>query len=398
MRISFFLVIPVLLGGVISAGEPIQQPLPKPIPVDQYVPLPGRNAELQAFDKAVLYLSAQQEDDGHWSAKKAGASADFSGLNGDISSTALATYALLCSAQGKQQNRDAMMRARRGLDWMRARVQADGRIADEAAPGEPVVAQLLTAMAFLQSASMSTRNVLRETAVSTTRYGILKMRAACGGYGAVPNDSAARADITTLATFTFRSARMEDVKFDEANPKCDTEIELNIKKGIAALLVNPEKKDGLYSLSSSDLKPDWNATIAGALTQVLLLAPPSALSNSMRFVLNDENGALMKKLDWGQSGEGYRALSLWQGSLAIVYLYQEHTKEWKSWNGAAKPILLDHQDKHGSWDIGGSDGEHGRIWRAGFQAMTLIMLAPAPPPPSLPPDSTPPDNAPPAPK
>ena len=386
------------LLSVVVAGEAIQQPLPRPLSVDQYVPPTGRNVELQAFDKAVLYLSAQQEDDGHWSAKKAGASADFSGLNGDISSTALATYALLCSAQGKQQNRDAMTRARRGLEWLRVQVQADGRIADEAAPGEPVVAQLLTAMAFLQSASMSTRNVLRETATATTRYGILKMRATCGGYGAVPNDSAARADITALATFTFRSARMEDVKFDEANPKCDTEIELGLKKGITALLVNPEKKDGLYSLSSSDLKPDWNATIAGALTQVLLLAPPSALSNSISFVLNEEDGALMKKFNWGQGGEGYRALSLWQASLAIVYLYQEHTKEWKAWNSVAKPILLDHQGKDGAWDVGGSDGERGRIWRAAFQAMALTMLAPAPPPPSLPPDSTPPDNATPAPK
>ena len=387
MRISCFrmrtCMVLACIGATVLAGEPIPQPLPKPIPVDQYVPPLGRNAELQAFDKAVLYLSAQQEDDGHWSAKKAGASADFSGINGDISSTALATYALLCSAQGKQQNRDAMMRARRGLEWLRARVQSDGRLADEVAPGEPVVSQLLAAMAFLQSASMSTRNVLRETATTTTRYAIMKMQAACGGYGATPNASAARADITALATFTFRSARMEDVKFDEANPKSDTEIELCIKKGLTALLVNPEKKDGLYSMLSSELKPDWNATIAGGLTQVLLLAPPSALSSSMRYVLNDE---LSKNFNWGQGGEGYRALSLWQGSLAIVYLYQEHTKEWKSWTGAARPILLERQTKDGGWDVAGSDGDRGRIWRAGFQAMSLTMLAPAPPPPPPPTD------------
>jgi hypothetical protein len=382
----------------VCGGEPIQQPLPSPLPVSQYVPPAGRNAELQAFDKAVLFLSATQEPDGHWDAKKAGANADFSGLNGDIASTSLATYALLCSAQGKLQNRDAMMRAKRGLEWLLARIQTDGRIADEAAPGEPVVAQLLASMAFLQSASMSTRNVLREAAGNTTRYAILKMRAANGGYGATPNAAAARADITALATFTFRSARMEEVKFDEANPKVDSEIEAHIKKGVTALLLNPEKKDGLYRLLSTDQAVDWNATVGGALTQVLLLAPPSALSNSMRYIFTEEDKAtstfpaLKEKFSWGAGGEGYRALSLWQCSLSIVYLYQEHTKEWKAWTGVAKPILLERQNKDGGWDVGGHDGARGRIWRTGFQAMALTLLAPAPPPPTLPPD----DGTPPA--
>src|SRR4051812_33542536 len=106
-----------LLSALVSLNSvAADAPLPKPIPVSEYVPPKERSLELQAFDKAVLYLSAQQEDDGHWDAKKAGASADFAGINGDIASTALATYALLCSAQGKQQNRDAMMRAKRGLE------------------------------------------------------------------------------------------------------------------------------------------------------------------------------------------------------------------------------------------------------------------------------------------
>src|SRR5205814_2330871 len=99
-------------------------------------------------------------------------------------------------------------------------------------PGDPVLTQFAATMAFLQSASMSTRNVLRESAVASSRYAILKMTAKCGGFGATPQGAAARADITALGAFVFRSARMEDVKFDDANPRLDTEIENGVKTGL----------------------------------------------------------------------------------------------------------------------------------------------------------------------
>src|ERR1043165_9711117 len=136
-RSTLFIFLLPLLS--LNAADP---PLPKPLPPSQYVAPKDRSAEMQAFDKAVLYLSAQQEDDGHWDAKKSGASGDFAGVNGDIASTALATYALLCSAQGKNQSRDAMMRAKRGLEWLRAKLQPDGRVAELDAPGEPVLTQM----------------------------------------------------------------------------------------------------------------------------------------------------------------------------------------------------------------------------------------------------------------
>jgi len=379
----------------LTAGEPVPPQHPRPVAVADYVAPKDRSLELQAFDKAVLYLSALQEEDGHWDAKKAGASSEFCNQNGDVALTALATYVQLCTTQGKQQNRDAMQRAKRGLDWLRKYLKPDGCIVDESKPGEPVVAQLLATMAFLQSSSMSTRNILREAATATARYAILKMQAAPGGYGATPLAASARADITGLATFVFRSARMEDVKFHDTNTKIDTEIETALKAGIKALRVDPESKDGIYSMFSDERQPNWDASVAGALSQVLLLAPPSALAGTMKYIFKEEDKekggfpGLLKVLLWGEKGEGYRALSLWQGSMSIVYLYQEHTKEWKGWTAATTPILLKQQSTDGSWDAAGPDAlRGGRVWRAGIHALALILLSP-PPPPAPPPTDVP---------
>ena len=153
----------------------------------KYVAPADRPREMQAFDKVLIYLCEQQQPEGHWSARASGAAPEFCNINGDITLTALCCYALLASSARKEQNRDAVTHARKGIDWLMARQQESGLIADESAEGEPVVAQIFAALALLQSASMSTRENVRKAATAATKYAIVKMPAACGGFAPRPH-------------------------------------------------------------------------------------------------------------------------------------------------------------------------------------------------------------------
>ena len=89
-------------------------PAPKtgvPALVAAYKPAEGRTAEMQTFDKAILFLSAMQESDGHWSAEKSGAAKEFANVNGDIAITSVCTAALI-DASGKMRHQAADPAAR----------------------------------------------------------------------------------------------------------------------------------------------------------------------------------------------------------------------------------------------------------------------------------------------
>jgi hypothetical protein len=243
----------------------------------------------------------------------------------------------------------------------------------------------------MQAASMSTRDTLRKAAVSTTRYAIQQMVSPGGGFGPTPKAEEMRADISALGTFVFRSALMEDVKFTEQKPgvsvtKEETEIENRLRAAVKMFSGDPPKEDGSFSMSSKNVQSNWDATASGVLTQVLLFVQPSKLAPSIKYLFKDRDDKsetypeLMKQINWGKAGEGYKAMSLWHATLAIIYLYQEHTKEWKGWTAATFPILLEKQAKDGGWEVAGDDAKRGRVWRTALHALTLILLAPAPPP------------------
>lgn len=372
---------------------------------ESYVPPEGRSPELQAFDRAALFLGAMQEEDGHWSAARSGAAPEFSGVNGDITCTALATYVMLCTSQGKVQNMAAIKRAKRGIEWLSTHIKPDGRIVQESPTGEPVVAQFISAMAFMQAATMSTRPKLREQSVALVRYAVVKMQSTAGGYGAFAKAPQCRADISGLATFVFKSALMEDIKFSDGAAtdvsKLNTEIENNLRAGQQRLSADPEKKNGILqalgSMPPQKGEPDWDATLCGITARTLLLATLTELRPAIAFMLQDYDAAttsysgLKGRMEWGADGGSFRSLSLWQGTLSSVYLFTENANEGKAWNDAVRKVLLGHQSKNGSWPVAGEDAKRGTVWRASLHALSLILLAPPPPPPQPPTDNgTPP--------
>jgi hypothetical protein len=369
-----------------------------PPPTLAYTPVEGRSAEMQAFDKALLFIAAQQEPDGHWSAARSGAAPEFSNANGDVASTALAAYAMLCAIQVKTPIPDGLGRARRALDWLQKRVRVDGGIADEAASGDPVVAQLLSCMTFIQAGSMSTRENIRSIAGSATRYAFKNMPAEGGGFSTSARAKHARADATALAVFVYQAARMDKIlsvgqpeSADAEVTAFETEIEKKLKAGVQALIVAPEKKDGVFSADSGEKKPDWDATVASLLMQINLNLPPKVVTPGFNFVLGepDKLGTYPgpeSNMAWGSSGEGYRALTLWFGTFAFA-LYGDTSEETKAWEKKIRPLIFEHQAADGSWPVAGHDGERGKVWRTALTALSLILVNP--PQPTLPtPDST----------
>lgn len=357
----------------------------------RYVPPQGLNVEMQAFEKAVLFLIDRQEADGHWSAKKNSGSPEYQNENGDIALTSLATYTLLLTARGKNVNREAVARAKKGMEWLNAKLQPDGRVAAIDQPGEPVVAQLLAGMAFLQSATMSTRPELKQSGTRVVRYAVLEMASPEGGWGPTPKSKEIQADISALGVFVYRSGLLEDVKFTDAKErdkirKVETEIETSIKAGMARLLAEPAQ-EGVYGVSTTNRAPNWDATVGGLLGQVLMLVPPSKTQQTVRYIFGEMDKTtnrfpvIQQKMDWGQKGDGYRSLTLWLNTMAVIYLFGEQTFEFKTWSDIAKKDILEKQRRDGGWDVAGEDAKRGEIWRAGMQAMAITLIAPQPPPP-----------------
>jgi hypothetical protein len=297
------------------------------------------------------------------------------------------------------------------MEWLNARLQPDGRVAQIDQPGEPVVAQLLAGMAFLQSATMSTRPELKLAGTRVVRYGIMEMASPEGGWGPTPKSKEIRADISALGVFVYRSGLLEDVKYSDAKErdvirKVETSIENSIKAGMQRLLTKPEanvekKKDsnekepddplrGVYGARSDAREADWDATVGGLLGQVLMLVPPSKTQSTVRYIFGELDKstnrytAIQKKMEWGTKGEGYRSQTLWLNTMAVIYLFGEQTFEFKTWSDIAKKDILEQQRRDGGWDVAGEDARRGEIWRAGMHAMAITLMAPQPPPPADP--------------
>ena len=381
-----------------------------PNPLGDLKPLPRRSPEMQAFDKAILYLMSQQEEDGHWSAEKSGASPEFRTINGDITLTALAAATMLDACSYKQQNPKAMAAAKKAMQWLTARIRADGGIADETAGGEPVTAQIFAALTLLQAADLSARQTLHDNAAKVCRHAALSMQRKDGGFGATPGDPAVRADLTALALVMFNQARGSDVTFGDAPVKGPVEqetlrkIENSIRAGLKALSSDPKNK-GILAFSSDKLEANWDGTMDGLLIEAALQIQGAEADAGLTYVLGVEYSAdnqetiksfpgFEQHVKWGEKGEGYAALTLLEGSMMFYNVYGPQQLAYNAWSKAVLDLILTHQSPDGSWDAAGFDARLGRFWRTGLQARILLLLAPPPMPmPPPPPDPPGPNNA-----
>ena len=400
----------------IPSATPPVAPAPVPTPrektadvpavVADYNAPPGRSPEMQVFDKAVLYLGAQQETDGHWSVAKSGGAAGFVNLSGDITLTAVCTAALLDACSFKQTNPEALRHARLGLDWLTQHVSENGAIGDEHGPGEPMAAQIFSALTFLQAGDLSSRTSVRDNAAKLCRYAIGSMTAEPGGYGATAGAKAARADLTAWATVLFNQARSSYVPFYVAEPgKTENEIanleadtnhktELSIRNALKALQCEP-KTSGAFARSSDRLEPDWDASVFALLTYAAFADQSSTFKAGLTYVLGADYDpektqsipGITQHVAWGENGNGFSAQTLMAASMLLFNVYGPEQRVFGIWTNSVTGLLTSHQLPNGSWDAAGADASLGRFWRTALNARLLVLLAPPqmpPPPPPVP--------------
>jgi hypothetical protein len=400
-------------SSALSGPAAILKPVPQPEktttttnPVAGYKPPEGRTPELQVFDKAVLFLGAQQEADGHWSVAKSGGAPGFANLNGDITLTAICTAAMLDACSFKQTNPEALGRARKGLDWLTQHVRENGAIGDEAGPGEPVAAQIFSALTFLQAGDLSSRASVRENAAKLCRYAITAMTAEPGGFGATKGAKATRADLTAWATVLFNQARSAYVPFyvaeagktenEIANLEADSnrKTERSIRAALKALQCEP-KSSGAFARSSDKLEPDWDATVSGLLVDAAFVIQGNDVQSGLKYMLGTDYDpektrafpGITQHATWGEKGNGYSALSLMTGSMMMYNVFGPQQAVWGVWSNTVIGMLSEHQLPDGSWDAAGPDASLGRFWRTALNARVLVLLAPPqmpPPPPPVP--------------
>ncbi|HYF51616.1 MAG TPA: hypothetical protein VEJ63_19535 [Planctomycetota bacterium] len=364
----------------------------------KYTPPPDRSPGMQAFDKALLYIAAQQETDGHWSARKTGAAEEYCNENGDIALTAVGTYALMSAIAGDKPDAALVDGSKRGMRWLRAKVRDDGSVIAKDKGGPVVVAQIFTSLAFLQAATMSPREDLLSLSGTTARYAFREMMAKSGGFGEKPGDEHALLDVSSLGQFLYAMAFTSGIRFSTTEEELSKlERELQIEKSFQSALrkmrVSHEKKDGVFRMSTAGGEADFDATVVALLGQLLGNIPPKEYTPGFGFILGtpDTNGEFPgpgEKLAWGKEGEGYRALPMWLGTLGIA-LHGDKTQEYRAWRSAFEETVLKHQLADGSWPVAGSDARYGKIWRTALTSFSLNLLNPAPPPKPPPPDEKP---------
>jgi len=385
-----------------------------------------RSLDMQLFDKAILYLMDVQEDDGHFDSKKTGAAPEFQTLNNDIILTSISAWVLLGSSSGVNQNVEAVARARKAVKWLESKTKPDGTIGDVNGPGESAMAQMFASDTFRLAVTYSMRDSLRQATSRMNSVALRRMSAKNGGFGPIAKCDEPSTEMLALSAFVFKFAGYDGFKFDSLTETPDepksTASKIDVWVGKEGPAKSGEKKpdskaafpieDEILGAIRAGFKrldaktdpsgavfcekvggpADWRATVGGMQGMFLINPSRSSVNPALAFVFGPFDKAtesyprILENVSWGKSGEGYDAMSLWQGSIAVIYMFTEDKYESKTWVGNLRTMLKEHQGPDGSWPVAGMDAKRGRVWRAGLHAMTMALTAPPPPPPAPPPD------------
>lgn len=396
----------------------IEFSLPHPSAV-KYVAPKDRADELRHLDRAVLFLTDSQEDDGHWSSSRTGASGAYRNLNGDIGLTAIASYVLMSSSTKESPNQKAVAAGGKAIKWLQSKLNADGTLGELNGPGEQALSQLLGGAAFMQAAGMSTREMLRRDGQKIISVALLRMMAQNGGYGPDANSAEPRMDVMTWASCICKFASNEGMFFevpqfggaDLPEPKDDKArdarykahraneetIITNLRKGLKRLEAKgstaPEGKSSGVFAAAPGGEANWDATVGGMLANFLINPQRSTVAPSLEFVFGEFDPKtesyprIFSTMKLPEGNEGYHSDTAWFGSFAVSYLFTDDKYQHKSWVGNLKPMLRTQQQSDGGWPLVGPDAKRGRVWRTALHGLTLMQLAPPPPPPAPPTDA-----------
>jgi len=331
----------------------------------------GGDPKESVLRAALQWLSYHQEADGHWDAKKYGAS-----VKTDTAVTGLALLTFLGAGHTEKVG-DYHNNVRSAVAWLKSKQDASGLIWDTTDDGARHRAKgypgAIATLALVEAAGMANDPDTKRCAQLAIDYCTEVHQNGQGsdklGWRYGPNE-AADMSVSGWYIMALKSAKIAGLHvnpqaFDGAL-KFLTLVEHKIEGGssyapISQFWYMPGEEHG----SSSH-----RLTAIGTLARQFLGWKADELQSSVDWFVN--KGGVP---EYGAAGESVDLYYWYYGSMC-VYQQGPHSELWKRWNVAMKRAIGEHQCKNGddlgSFDpVGDFSGEWGRVGQTALNALCM---------------------------
>jgi len=308
----------------------------------------------EAVERALAFLARLQFPDGHWSLHAIPAESGLDAkafaagtMQGDTSATGLVLLAFLGAGythtEGKYQDV-----VQRGLKWLAARQQADGRLYSPAADPDPFTrfyGHGLASIALCEAYGMTRDPALREPGEKAVDFIVRSQHPQYGGWRYEPRRES-DTSVTGWQLMALKSAEMAGL--DVPRPVLEQVLhwlDLAQTENGARYMYNPHAGETPSQIHGR--VPNRAMTAEGLLMRIYLgwnrTHPPLAQgADFLRSQLPD--------LGTPQ----YRLRDAYYWYYATQVMFQMQGDYWRAWNDRIRPILLETQirqgDFAGSWD------------------------------------------------
>ncbi|GMV79072.1 MAG: hypothetical protein AMXMBFR7_02560 [Planctomycetota bacterium] len=330
----------------------------------------GNKATESAVDAALAWLARNQEPGGQWDAAKHGAS--FHGSTTGVSALALLAFLGAGHTEKVGKYKDNV---KRGIEWLRS-VQNDKGLVCMAGD-RPSYSHPIAGLALAEAAAMGRVAETRDAAQKAVnyseeiQYGEGSERLA---WRYSPKEALGDTSVTGWYVMQLKSAKIAGLNVDPAAFQgvmayLDT-VMLPLADAQNGYGGNRYgyRKDAPAAPNGVRVKDDACNTAIGCLGRLFLGVPANDIQGGVEHFLTTPGGGVP---DWNKPHFYY-----WY--YATLTCFQSGGDQWKRWNEAMKPTLLNNQCKggadDGSWPIVGpwvqSEGG-GRVMSTALGAMCL---------------------------
>ncbi|GAB4127763.1 MAG: hypothetical protein Kow0040_01800 [Thermogutta sp.] len=308
----------------------------------------------EAVERALAFLARLQFSDGHWSLHAIPAESQLdpnafaSGtMRGDTAATGLVLLAFLGAGythtDGKYQEV-----VQRGLKWLLARRQSDGRLYSAAADPDPFTrfyGHGLAAIALCEAYGMTRDPALREPAEKAVDFIVQSQHPEYGGWRYEPRRES-DTSVTGWQLMALKSAEMSGLNVPRpVLEKVTRWLDLAQTENGARYMYNPHAGETPSQIHGR--VPNRAMTAEGLLMRIYLgwdrTHPP--LVQGAEFIRS-------QLPDFGTPQ--YRLRDAYYWYYATQVMFQMQRDYWRDWNDRIRPMLLESQirqgDFDGSWD------------------------------------------------
>jgi hypothetical protein len=313
--------------------------------------LGGSKDSEMAVNRALQWLAANQETNGHWSITRSGGQPGH-----DVATTAFALLAFYGHGERHDQPCQYRDTVTRGLRWLLAkqnkltgdlRETQDGRGKER--NGNAMYDQGIATLALTEAYGVTKDPDLFDAAQSAIYFLADAQHKAQGGWRYVPEPADTDLSVSGWVIMALESAQMSGV---HVSPKTLTGVRKFLKS------VATGAQGGHYAYMPGNERSTAAMTAVGFFCSQLMGLP----ANTPRAF---ESGAFLMNTPLTSDDVYYS----YYGTLAA---YQNQGPSWRAWNKALQTKILAAQSADGSWSAGGQFGSQmGRVITTSLLALSL---------------------------